>query len=279
MITLNEAHNMEAALDNIADFSSEIFVVDSFSSDDTVDIALRHGAHVVQRRFSGFGDQWNFALRELPVTAPWTMKLDPDERLTPDLKRSIRAAIAAEQADAFIIRRRLWFMGRPLPVHQDVLRLWRTGTCKFSDVPVNEQPIVDGRTGRLAGDIEHHDSPDLHHWFDKQNRYSTAEATMAFEGHRLAAEPNLFGNHLERRMFLKALYRYVPFRHALMYLYCLIWLGSWRAGRAGRTWARLRALVFRMREDKLAEMRLRRRAFHTPAPRTGTPNTNVRQFE
>ena len=50
-----------------------------------MDIALRHGVYVVQRKFDGFGDQWNFAL-QLPIAAPWTMKLDPDERLTDELK-------------------------------------------------------------------------------------------------------------------------------------------------------------------------------------------------
>src|SRR6202022_3823130 len=82
MIALNEAHNMESVLQNLAGWAQEVFLVDSYSSDGTVDVALKHGVHVVQREFRGFGDQWNFALRELPITAPWTMKFDPDERLS-----------------------------------------------------------------------------------------------------------------------------------------------------------------------------------------------------
>ena len=89
MISLNEGHNLEAVLQNLAGWAQEVFLVDSYSQDDTVDIALRHGVQVVQRRFRGFGDQWNFALRELPITAPWTMKLDPDERLSDELKARI----------------------------------------------------------------------------------------------------------------------------------------------------------------------------------------------
>ncbi len=91
MISLNEAHNMEAVLQNLAGWAQEVFLVDSYSADDTIDIALKHGVQVVQRRFRGFGDQWNFALQELPITAPWTMKLDPDERLTDELKASIES--------------------------------------------------------------------------------------------------------------------------------------------------------------------------------------------
>ena len=102
-----------------------------------------------------------------------------------------------------MVRRRLWFMGRPLPVRQKLMRLWRTGTCTFSDVTVNEHPLVAGRIGTVRGDLEHLDSPDLEHWRHKQDRYSTAEALAAFRKAPLSAAPNLFGNALQRRMWLK----------------------------------------------------------------------------
>jgi len=60
MISLNEDHNTEAVLRNLNGWAQEVFLVDNYSRDDTVDIALRYGVHVVQRRFRGFGDQWNF---------------------------------------------------------------------------------------------------------------------------------------------------------------------------------------------------------------------------
>lgn len=254
MISLNEEHNMSAVLENISGLAQEVFLVDSFSTDDTVKIAHSYGVHTVQREFQGFGDQWNFAMRELPISAPWTMKLDPDERLTPQLIESLRTALASDGPDGYTLDRRLWFMGAPMPVRQRILRVWKTGTCRFSDVLVNEHPMIEGTAAHLDGDMEHHDSPDLHHWFAKQNRYTTAEAKAAFEGRSLAAKPNLFGNALERRMWLKRAYRHIPFRHALMFLYCWLGLGAWRAGRPGFIWSRSRATVFRMREDKLCEM-------------------------
>ena len=146
--------------------------VDSFSADDTVAIARRHGARFVPRRFRGFGDQWNFAVRELPVSAPWTMKLDPDERMTDRLKASIdrQARAGAGDTAGLSFDRRLHFLGRPLPVRQRIVRVWRTGRCRFTDAPVNEHPVVDGAVRRADGELEHHDSPDLHHWLDQQNR-------------------------------------------------------------------------------------------------------------
>jgi glycosyltransferase involved in cell wall biosynthesis len=278
MISLNEAHNLAAVLDNVAGWAREVFLVDSYSADRTVDIALARGVHVVQRSFTGFGDQWNFALR-LPIAAPWTMKLDPDERLTPELKAAIINAIAADDCDGIDVRRRLWFMGRPLPVRQTVLRVWRTGACRFSDVTVNEHPLVEGRKRLVAGELEHHDSPNLHHWYEKQNRYTSAEALGAFRGERLAVTPRFLGSALERRMWIKRAYAHVPFRHWLVHLYCLFGLGAWRAGRAGFIWARLRAEVYRMREYKRLEMEWRGSADELPAPHIGRPDPRAPQYE
>ncbi|MDM7852520.1 glycosyltransferase family 2 protein [Pseudochrobactrum kiredjianiae] len=278
MISLNEGHNMTAVLENIKGFAAEVFLVDSYSSDETVDIALAHGVHVVQRKFRGFGDQWNFAMSELPITAPWTMKLDPDERLTDELKKSIRGIIEKNGANAFTLRRRLWFMNQPLHVIQVILRGWKTGTCHFSDVLVNEHPLVEEHATNTVGFLEHHDSPDLHHWFEKQNRYSSAEALSTYRGSRLAFSPRLFGNQLERRMWVKSKLMHMPFRSLIVFLYSYLWQGSWRAGRVGLTWSRMRSDVYRMRARKLFEMRLNGRELSIPASPAGQPHPRVQQF-
>lgn len=275
MITLDEAENLSVLLPGVCAWAEQVFIVDSFSSDGTISVALQHGAQVVQRPFTGFGDQWNFAANGLPITVPWTMKLDPDERLTPELRSSIEEAIRADDADALSVVRRLWFMGRRLPVRQTVLRLWRTGTCRFEPVAVNEQPLVDGRHRIMAGELQHHDSPNLHHWYDKQNRYTTAEAYSQFIGASLAAEPRLFGGRLERRMWIKANFRFVPFRLPLVFLYNLFVTGAWRAGRVGLIWARLRTEVYRMRDVKLIEMEWQGKGAPPPSAVTGKPDPRL----
>lgn len=280
MISRDEAHNIAPLMENLAGFAAQIFLVDSYSTDATVDLALEYGVHVVQRPFRDFGDQWNFAVSgALPVTQPWSMKLDPDERLTEALKDQIRAALAGDAADAISFPRRLWFMGRPLPVRQDVLRIWRSGTCRFTDSKVNEHPVVAGRHLRLTAEMEHHDSPTLHHWYDKQNRYSTAEANIAYTGQGRTAPPRFFGSKLERRAWLKAAYDYLPARHLLMMLYCLLVLGAWRGGRAGLIWARMRGEVYRMRALKRQEMQWQGAAYDVPPRMTGTPHPGVPQID
>lgn len=279
MISLNEAHNMRAVIENLRGFAAEVFLVDSYSSDETVDIALSLGVHVVQRRFSGFGDQWNYALEALPINAPWTMKLDPDERLSNTLKRDIRRIIAEDKAAGFRVCLRLWFMGAPMPVRQMMLRGWRTGACTFGKVLVNEQPIVSGAIHDAQGDLEHHDSPDLHHWFDKQNRYSSAEALISYRGSGLSVAPKLFGTALERRMWLKSRLVDLPARSFLVFLYCYVWRGAWRAGRIGYTWASMRVLAYRMWALKVLEMRLRGRELSLPPSPRGAPHPGALQAQ
>ena len=266
MLTLNEAHNMDEVLANLRGWAREVFVVDSFSTDETAQLAVRHGARVVQRRFCGFGDQWNFALRELPVTAPWTMKLDPDERLTDGLKESIVTQTLADvpSVAGLSFDRRVHFMGQSLPVRQPVVRVWRTGSCRFTDAAVNEHPIIDGVVRRVAGILEHCDSPNLEHWLDKQNRYSSAEALTSFSEPAPEGEARLFGAPFQRRLWLKRHFRKLPFRYSLLFLHHLLIQGAWRGGRIGWQWAWLRCFVYRMHEYKLRELRMRGLPEHVP---------------
>lgn len=259
LLTLNEAHNMDAVLDNLRGWAREVFVVDSFSTDQTTKLASQHGAQVVQRRFRGFGDQWNFAMRELPVSAPWTMKLDPDERLTDALKASIVAQTRSDAggAAALSFDRRVHFMGQPLPVRQHVVRVWRTGSCRFTDVPVNEHPVVSGAVSRIDGTLEHCDSPDLEHWLAKQNRYTSAEALVSNSERVPADGARLLGAPHQRRLWLKRHFRKLPMRYSLLFLHHWIVQGAWRGGRVGWRWAWLRCFVYRMHEYKLRELQIK----------------------
>jgi hypothetical protein len=279
MISLNEGHNLEAVCQNLAGWAQEVYLLDSFSQDDTIEIGLQHGVHVFQRRFRGFGDQWNFALKNLPISAPWTMKLDPDERLSDELKRNLLAAMLRGESDGFRITRRLWFMGRPLPVRHSLVRLWRTGHCHFTDVAVNEHPVVEGKLAGVVGDLEHHDSPDLDHWLDKQNRYTTAEALMFHHQNPLADTPHLIGSPLQRRMWMKKHFGKVPLRYCLLFLYNWLWLGAWRVGWVGYAWARLRSDVMRFREYKRRELKLTGRAPIGRVGSVGRPDERVPQFD
>lgn len=279
MISLNEEHNMRDVLENLRGWAQEVFLVDSFSTDKTIDIALGYGVHVVQRRFHGFGDQWNWALKNLPITSKWTMKLDPDERISNELKLALKTAVCMGNASSYSFERRLWFMGRPLPVRQKITRVWLTGECVFTDVKVNEHPMVVGPTSHVIGDLEHFDSPTLEHWINKQNKYTTAEAHISVDGAPLSDHPYLFGTTLQKKMWVKKNFYKIPFFYFWLFLYHWLWLGAYRAGFAGYVWSRYRSEVMRMIAYKRWELKfsggLSNRAHASP----GSPDSRVQQFD
>ena len=256
MITLNEAHNLERSIKNLKGWADEIFVVDSYSQDKTVDICLKHNISIIQKPFLNFGDQWNFALNSLKIESSWVMKMDPDEYLSDELKQSIKQNIQKDDFDGFYINRRLWFMNRPLPINQKILRVWREGTCKFTDSLVNEYPVVDGLLSECNGEMRHYDSPNLEHWISKQNKYTSAEALASFKELGLADKPLFFGNTLQRRMFIKKIFYKIPFRYIFLFFYHYIFLGAFREGYIGYIWANLRCDVYRMTEYKVRELNI-----------------------
>ena len=279
MISLNEGHNMPDVLKNLSGWAQEVILVDSYSSDKTIDIAISYGIKVVQRPFKGFGDQWNFAVNDLKIKTPWTMKLDPDERLTDELKCDIEKKILDQKIHGIFVTRQLWFMGKKLAIKQNILRLWKSGECQFSDVLVNEQPLVSGYKSLATGYLEHHDSPNLHHWLNKQNNYSSAEALQLFHGSSLSAMPRLFGNKMERIMWFKKNFRRIPFKFSIIFWYSYVFLGAWKAGRQGIYWSRLRSDLYRFIDYKATEMEILGREYTTKEYAVGSPDPRVDQFK
>ena len=254
-ITLNEEYHIGSAIDNVKDIASEIWVIDSGSTDRTVEIAESKGVKVVYNKFENFGAQWNFAL-SLPIKSRWTMKMDPDERLREELKYEIKDALCNPSGFVgFEFDRVLWFMGKPMRGWKDrVVRIWLTGKCHFTDVIVNEHPLVDGKVRCLKSKMDHLDSKDLHHWIEKQNMYTTQGALAMYSGAKLAASPKFLGTRLERRMWFKRVFFRLPFRYALMFVQLYFGKMLWREGKTGWYCAIMRIWVRRSLEAKVIEM-------------------------
>ena len=278
MITLNEAHNLERSIANLKGWADEIFIVDSYSQDKTVDICLQHNIPIIQKSFLNFGDQWNFALNSLEIKSSWVMKMDPDEFLSDELKQSIKLNISKNEFDGFFVSRRLWFMNRPLPINQKILRIWRKGICKFTDSLVNEHPVVDGMLSECDGEMRHYDSPNLEHWINKQNKYTSAEALISFNNLGLADKPLFFGSALQRRMFMKKNFYNIPFRYIFLFFYHYLFLGAFKEGYVGYMWANLRCDVYRMTEYKVRELKTLGKIDTTLHLGPGKPDPRCKQF-
>ena len=161
-------------------FAAEAIVVDSGSRDDTVALAQRCGARVIEHGWEGFGPQKNFAVAQ--AHHDWVLCVDADERLSPRLRESIVALFARGEPPiaAYALARRNRFLGRWLSHGEGypdwTTRLFDRRRARWSDDPVHERVVVDGPVGRLDGDLMHASAESLERYIAKQNRYTTLQA-------------------------------------------------------------------------------------------------------
>lgn len=243
-ITLNEEHHLQEFIENAKKLTTKIFILDSFSSDKTVEIAINNEIFIGQRKFTNFGDQWNFAINNLPIKTEWIIKLDPDERLTDKVVKNIRNEIKNNSNfNGFSFDRRLFFLGKKLPAKQEVLRIWRKNKCVFSDQKVNEIPVIEGKVKKISGEILHYDSPSLDHWINKQNKYTTLESEEIQEIVKRSQKNrnNIFNN--KRLLFIRVFTK-IPFRYFFLFLYFYFIKGLFLFGKVGYMWASLRVSVY-----------------------------------
>ena len=177
-------------LPRVGAFAAEIVVVDSGSRDDTVEIARRCGARVIEREWPGFGAQKNFAVGA--AAHDWVLCLDADERVTPELAAAIAGVLAAPRAAAYAMARRNRFLGRWLAHGEGYpdwnVRLFDRRRARWTDDPVHEHVVADGPSARLAGDLLHASAESLDDYMAKQNRYTTLQAeAMHARGERAGA--------------------------------------------------------------------------------------------
>jgi glycosyltransferase involved in cell wall biosynthesis len=188
VITRNEATNIAAALDSVR-WADEIVVIDSESTDATVDIARRYTANVSVRPWPGYVAQKNFAAER--ARHDWVLSLDADERVSPQLAAEIRALLeGVPDADGYRIPRVAFHLGRWIrstdwyPDYQ--LRLYNRQRGRWTGRYVHESVRVDGRVGRLRGEIEHFAYRDLSHHLQTMDRYTSLAARQMFEEGRRA---------------------------------------------------------------------------------------------
>lgn len=211
ILTYNEEANIAQALESVTDWAGEIFVLDSFSADRTVDIAKRYPCHVYQNRFEDFARQRNFALEQLPIQSEWVLFLDADEWLPVELKSEISVVIAGSpQENGYYIKRKLIWMGtwiRRGYYPTWILRLFRHGKARCEDRAVNEHLIVEGRVGYLCQDFMHEDRKDVGDWIAKHNGRASLEAVELIKQQRSIEQKeigaNLFGTQAERTRWLR----------------------------------------------------------------------------
>jgi glycosyltransferase involved in cell wall biosynthesis len=265
----NEEANLAKALESVA-WASEIFVVDSASTDETVHIAEAHGATVVQFRYDPGGPKKKaWSLRTLPFSTEWALYLDADERIPPGLKEEIESELACSSHAGYYLDREFRFRGRELHSYRPDwnLRLFRHRLASIEDLglhdlagtgdnEIHEHFVLDGPTGFLNHAILHDDYRGIGPWIERHNKYATWEAHLYL---RLRSEPLAFTlsalrdptsrNRLIRRVWVR-----LPGRPLLRFL---VWYLAKRAlldGWAGLQYSFLMAWYELIISFKLAEL-------------------------
>ncbi len=227
--TYNEELHLAACLASVAELSDDVQVVDSFSTDRTVEIARQYGAAVAQHEFAYAAQQKNWALDNLSFKYEWLLVLDADERVPENLRLEIANAVAADGNgnDGFWLRYRLMFYGKWIrhcgwyPTW--ILRLVKRGKVRWEDRPVDEHAVVRGGVGRLQHDLIHESHRDMHFWIAKHNAYSTHNArifALAEQETGDGIKPRLWGNQAERKRFIKHyIWPHLPGRALFFFLY------------------------------------------------------------
>jgi len=220
----NEARNLPRCLESLKEFG-EVYVVDSNSTDETVEVACSFGAKVVQFHYpGGWPKKRQWAMDTLPLNYDWILLLDADESLTPELAGEIQAATRRSDSDGYFIRVQMYFLGRRLR-HSGAsfqkLSLFRRGKGRYEcrlkeqdpsmcDMEVHEHVVVDGAIGTLHYPLLHHNVESLSRYIQKHDEYSNWEARVWVHGDAKELPPSFWGTQAQRRRWLKQSFMRIP---------------------------------------------------------------------
>ncbi|MDP1663599.1 MAG: glycosyltransferase family 2 protein [Methylobacter sp.] len=182
ILTFNEELHIERCLHSVFQVSKQVFLVDSFSTDSTVENAEKLGVKVWQHEFKNHANQLAWALENLPVDTEWVMRVDADEVISPILAEEIREklSLACAETGGYLVYRLVCFNGKVIRyggVSHWVLRIWRKGTAKVEPRWMDEHMVLNsGGMKRLGGKYFDNNLNNITWWTNKHNNYSTREA-------------------------------------------------------------------------------------------------------
>ncbi len=171
--TYNESLNIRAILENVK-WAEEIMIVDSFSTDDTLDIAREYTDFIVQHEYINAAAQKNWAIPQ--ATHDWVLIMDADERLPAELQAEIQQTLEAPDKSAYRLRLHNYFMGKRVRYsgwqNDTVVRLFKRDECRYEEKYVHADMITQGEIGELQHPYLHYTYRDMAHFLAKMERYA-----------------------------------------------------------------------------------------------------------
>ncbi|MFM2267136.1 MAG: hypothetical protein RL757_577 [Bacteroidota bacterium] len=247
--TKNEAKNIGACLDAIANWADEIVLVDSKSTDQTRKIAESYGATVIEFDYKGgWPKKRQWAMDSYPFRNEWILLLDADEILLPAIKIEMEKAIQNTSMNAFSVLLNMEFLGKELKFAYQGLRkvsLLKRGKARYerrlkdqdasmADMEIHEHVVVeDNKIGQLNAPILHRNYNSMFHYIHKHNEYSNWEAKVFTEGSNEDLKPSFWGNQAQRRRWIKKTFLKLPFTSLFYFLYHYFFRLGFLDGKAG----------------------------------------------
>jgi glycosyltransferase involved in cell wall biosynthesis len=183
ILTFNEEIHIKRCIESLLPIAKNIFIVDSYSNDKTVEICESLGAKIYQRKWKNYADQFQWGLDNCPIDTEWVMRMDADEYIEADLVTELPGALRNPVSDltGFYIRRKYFFLGQwikkgavyPL----NLLRVWRVGMGRIENRWMDEHIVLNSsaRTSELNGHIVDDNLNNTRWWTDKHNKYADRE--------------------------------------------------------------------------------------------------------
>lgn len=181
ILTFNEEMHLKRCIESLHSLKAEILVVDSFSTDRTIEIARNSGAQILQHEFLNHAHQFNWALEQLNSNFDWVLRIDADEVLTTELCDEInnRLSLLSSEVNGILVKRSIIFQGKLIKyggIKTKVLRLFRYGMGKCENRWMDEHIKVAGKTIQFNGELIDNNLHSLTWWINKHNNYASREA-------------------------------------------------------------------------------------------------------
>jgi glycosyltransferase involved in cell wall biosynthesis len=274
ILTHNEEKNIEACLKSVLDLNCPIFLVDSGSTDNTLKIVEEFPVQLSHHPFQNYGQQRNWALKNLPIATPWVLNMDADHRMTPELASEINQVLTKpieKNTKGFLISRRTIFLGQWMkhgghyPVYHAILFKKDFGHCE--DKLYDQHFVVNGHCETLKSDMIDTLTDSLQSFTERHNRWSTLEAEDQFYKYTLKNKTGLvkakaLGNAQQRRRYAKSIYEKFPlFVRPFIYFFVRYFLKlGFLDGKKGLVFHFLQGFWFRFLVDaKIYELKKKKR--------------------
>ena len=263
ILTYNEELHIERCIKSLLPVVKEIFIIDSFSTDKTVEIAERLGAKVYQNPWINYALQFQWGLDNCPIETEWVMRMDSDEYILPELQNEISNKMQNIQEDTsgIYIKRRVYFKDKWIK-HGSYYPTWLLRIWRYKDGHIEQRwmdehiKLTKGETIQFENDLVDDNLNDLTWWTTKHNNYATREAVDILNIiHEFInydeVNSNFFGTQEERKRFLKKKYANLPLftRPFIYFLWRYFIKLGFLDGKQGLIWHFLQGFWYRFLVD------------------------------